>query len=306
MIETTPTGVDGVVMRVSEKSIYDGGKARLEQRRSELAVATEQAATGVRVARAKDDPRAAALLVRHEGVRARADAIADSTATALDDLAAVDGALGDAGNILNEATTVAIQMNNGIYGATERQNAATQVDQLLKAFVGAVNVESDGRYLLAGTREGTVPFAADGTYNGDDGVRRMELAPGITEQVSVRGDVGISGVGGGVDIPGAFIALRTALENNDTDAIKASIDGLNKSVAQLSSFRAEVGTRMQAAQGAQSVALGVRDASVNAATREREVDITEAATNLAFAERAFEAATTATARSFKPTLLDKL
>ncbi len=293
-------------MRVSERSIYDGGKARLENRRADLAVATEQASSGVRVARASDDPRAAALLVRHEGVRARADAITEATATAIDDLSAVDSALGEAGNILEEITSLAIQMGNGIYGETERKNAATTTDQLLKAFVGALNVESDGRYLLAGTNERAPAFNSNGTYAGDDGVRRMELAPGVVEQVSVRGDVGIGGVGGGVDIPGAMIALRDALALNDADAVRASLDGLNKSIAQLSSFRTEVGTRLQATQGARSIARSVVDSTDLASARTRDIDIAAAATNLAFAERAFEAATMATARSFKPTLLNEL
>lgn len=292
-------------MRVSERAIYDSGKARLEQRRSDLAVATDQAASGVRVSRAKDDPRAAALMVRHEGVRARADSIQTSAGTALDDLDAVDSALGEAGALLEEATSLAVQLANGTYSANDRANGATTADGLLKAFVSALNVQSDGRFLLAGTRDNAPAFAADGTYQGDTGARTMELAPGVVEQVSVRGD-GITGANGGTDIPGAIAALRDALAANDTDAIRASITGLNSSITQLSSVRSEVGTRALTVQGARSVAIGVRDNAVVASSHESDIDITEAATSLAMAERAFDAATTATARSFKPTLLDTL
>lgn len=293
-------------MRVSERAIYDAGRDRLGARRSDLATATQQASSGVRVARAIDDPRAAALMVRHEGVRSRADAIADSTSTALDDLNFVDGALGEASAVLEQAVQLAVQMSNDTYTASDRAGAATTADQLLKSFVGALNVQSDGRYLLGGTRDNAPPFSETGVYSGDDGVRQVELAPGIVEQVSIRADTGIAGAAGGTDIPAAFAALRDALTANDTNAIRASIEGLNSSVVQLSTVRGDVGARALTVQTARSAAIGVREYSTLASARESEVDITEAATTLAMAERAFEAATTATARSFKLTLLNEL
>jgi flagellar hook-associated protein 3 FlgL len=293
-------------MRVSERAIYDAGRDRLATRRSDLATATEQASSGVRVARAADDPRAAALMVRHEGVRSRASAIADTTSTALDDLNFVDGALGDASAVLEQAVQLAVQMSNDTYSQSDRTGAATTADQLLKAFVSALNVQSDGRYLLAGTRDTTPPFSEAGVYSGDDGVRQVELAPGIVDQVSIRADTGIAGAGGGTDIPAAFAALRDALAANDTTAIRASIQGLNSSVVQLSTVRADVGARALTVQTARATAIGVREQSVLASANESDIDITDAATSLAMAERAFEAATAATSRSFKLTLLNEM
>jgi flagellar hook-associated protein 3 FlgL len=293
-------------MRVSERYIYDSGRQRLEVRREALARATEQASSGLRVSRAKDDPRAAALLVRHEGVRARADSISATAGSALDDLDAVDGALGEASSTLEQAVSLAVQLSNDTFNASDRAGGAQSASQLLKAFVGALNIESDGRFLLSGTRDDTPPFTDAGVYQGDDGVRSLELAPGIVEQVSVRADLGVAGTGGGTDIPAAIIALRDALAANDTNAIRASIGGLNDSVRQLATLRTDVGARAVSVQSARSVAFGVKDAAVRATATEGEVDIASAATSLAQAERAFEAATQATARSFRLTLLDSL
>jgi flagellar hook-associated protein 3 FlgL len=293
-------------MRVSERAIYDAGRDRMAARRSDLATATEQASSGLRVTRAADDPRAAALMVRHEGVRSRANAIAETTGSALDDLNFVDGALGDASAVLEQAVQLAVQMSNDTYSGSDRTAAATTADQLLKAFVGALNVQSDGRFLLAGTRDNAPPFSEAGVYSGDDGVRQVELAPGIVEQVSVRADTGIAGTAGGTNIPAAFAALRDALAANDTTAIRASIQGLNSSVVQLSTVRGDVGARALTVQTARATAIGVREQSVLASAHESEIDITDAATSLALAERAFEAATTATSRSFKLTLLNEM
>jgi flagellar hook-associated protein 3 FlgL len=293
-------------MRVSERTIFDSATRRLEYSRERLAVATAQASSGQRVARARDDPAAAALLVRHEAVRARAAAIEQSAGTALDDLDAVDAALGEAGGALEEALALAIQMSNDTFNADDRAAAAPAADQLRKAFVAALNVESDGRFLLAGTRDDQPAFSDAGVYQGDDGVRRIEVAPGVSEAVSVRADIAIAGTNGGVDIPATLTNLRDALVANDTAGIRSSIDALRESIRQLSTLRSDVGARALTLQGAIAVADSVQVSARRAAATTGDIDITEAATQMAFAQRAFEAAIQASARSFEPTLLNAL
>jgi flagellar hook-associated protein 3 FlgL len=293
-------------MRVSERHIFDSATRRLEYSRERLTVATSQASSGQRVARAKDDPAAAALLVRHEAVRARAASIEKSAGTALDDLDAVDAALGEAGGALEEALALAIQMSNDTFNAGDRAAAAPAADELLKAFVSALNVESDGRFLLSGTRDDQPAFSETGVYQGDDGVRRIEVAPGVNETVSVRADIAIAGTNGGVDIPATLTTLRDALVANDAAGIRSSIGALHESVRQLSTLRSDVGARGLTLQSAVAIADGVQASAQRGAATAGDIDITEAATEMAFAQRAFEAAVQASARSFEPTLLNAL
>lgn len=293
-------------MRVSERQIFDSGSARLARARAEHADKTQQAATGLRVPTAASDPAAAATLQRQQAARVRADSIAKSTQSAGDDLNAVDGALNEAANVLEQAVSLAVQMSNDTFSAADRRGAATAARAQLASFVAALNVEQDGRFLLGGSKQSAPPFAPDGSYVGDDVVRRAEVAPGEFEDVSVRADVGIKGAGGGVDIPATLQALTDALAANDTSAIRGTIDALHGSIAQLSTLRSDVGAKGTLLLSATSAALSVRDATDAAKADTGDVDITAAASELALAERAFEAATTATARSFKLTLLDSL
>lgn len=293
-------------MRVSERQIFDSGSARLARARAEHADKTQQAATGLRVPTAATDPAAAATLQRQQATRVRAESIARSTQSAGDDLNAVDGALNEAANVLEQALSLAVQMSNDSFTAADRRGAASSAKAQLASLVSALNVEQDGRFLLAGSRQSSPPFGADGSYNGDDVVRRAEVAPGEFEDVSVDPSKGIKGAGGGVDIPATLQALTDALTANDTTAIRATIDGLHASIGQLSALRSDVGAKGTLLLSATSAALTVRDASDAAKATTGDVDITAAASELALAERAFEAATTATARSFKLTLLDSL
>lgn len=293
-------------MRISERQIYDSGSQRLARGRELLADKTAQAASGLRVQTAASDPAAAALLHRNEATAGRASSIARATRAADDDLVAVDGALESAANVLEETLGLAVQMANGTFNAGDRGNAAVHAEQNLKAFVAALNIEQDGRFLLGGTRQDQPPFADDGSYSGDDGARRLEVAPGLFEEVSVRADVGIAGQGGGLDLPAAFLALRDALATNNEAGIRSSIDVLRQGVAQLGTLRSDVGSKSSMLQSARSTSLAVYESAQRSSATVGDADIATSATELALAERAFEAATQATARSFRLTLLDTL
>lgn len=293
-------------MRVSERQIYDTGNARLAQLRTRFAEKAAQASSGLRVPTAATDPASAALLARLQATHTRADSIAKNTRSAGDDLAAVDGALSEAANVLENALALAVQMSNDSFNAADRQQAAGAADAQLKSFIGALNIEQDGRFLLGGTAQDAPPFATDGSYVGDDGAHSLEVAPGVFEDVTVRADLMIKGGATGMDIPSALAALRDALTANDRDAVRASIDDLRLSVTQLSSLRADVGAKGNLLLSAESTAISVRISSEQSTADVGDIDIAASASELALAERAFEAATQATAKTFRLTLLDTL
>lgn len=293
-------------MRISERQIYDSGSLRLARQREVLAEKTEQASSGRRVTTAASDPVAAALLERNDATAGRASSIARSTGAADADLLAVDGALGSAASILEDTLSLAVQMANGTFTGVDRAGAALQAEQNLKAFVAALNIEQDGRFLLGGTNQSQPPFRSDGTYGGDDGARKLEVAPGLFEEVSVRADVGVAGQPSGINIPAAFLALRDALATNNEGDIRASIEVFHQSVAQLGNLRSDVGSKSVMLQSARSTSLAVYDAAQRSSAEAGDADIATTATELSLAERAFEAAAQATAHSFRQTLLNTL
>jgi flagellin-like hook-associated protein FlgL len=70
--------------------------------------------------------------------------------------------------------------------------------------------------------------------------------------------------------------------------------------------RAQLGGAMNVLDTARQVAMAAGDAEDAAAAHVSEIDLAEAATNLAMSERALQAAFTASARSFQLTILDYL
>lgn len=102
-------------------------------------------------------------------------------------------ALTNATNVLQSAQSLATEANNGSLNAAERQDIATQVQQLLQQLMSAANsTDSNGNYIFAGTASSTQPFAQSGgsvAYSGSASVNQVQIAP---NQFMSQGDTGSS------------------------------------------------------------------------------------------------------------------
>jgi flagellar hook-associated protein 3 FlgL len=292
-------------MRTTDRGLFDAARVSIGAARERQAKAAARASTGVEVQHPWDSPSAGAI-ARERFLSSQAQGISRTTSRALDDATATDNALASVLDALGAASALAVQMANDSFQGSDRAAAANSAEQLLQQAIGALNVEVGGRFPLGGTKNDTAPFTSTGAYVGDTGERRLEVAPGQTQVVSVRADVVIGGSGGGVDVLGAMRDLKTALEANDTTAIRASIDTLRNGVAQVAGARAQVGGIQLGLQIASDSFAGLRDAADTRRAGMADADFVDAATDLSFAERALEAAMTASAKTFRLSLLDKL
>jgi flagellar hook-associated protein 3 FlgL len=285
-------------MRVTDRMIFDNANRWTTDASSRLEQATEVASTGVRVGRAADDPGAAGLLGTRQQTQARADAIAQETGRAADELGLVDGALQTVSTTLGRARQLAVQFANATYNADQRASGATEVDGLINQVLSALNTKVGNRYVFAGSKDDTQPFDAAGAYSGDGLVRQVEVAPGVLQDSSVRADVAIKGAGGGVDVLATLQALSAALASNDVAGVQGTLDALDRSTAQVSSARASAGTAMNALDAGTAVAKAASTAEKTAVSHLQDADMADAGTQLALAQRALESAVQASSQSF--------
>jgi|GEM_PF-432559 len=308
-------------MRVSDQMIFnramvDGGAAR-----SRLDEATARASTGVRVVRPGDDPAAAGLVTAERVRMQRLEAIASSAGRASDEIAAADGALSNVSNALARASELAVQLGSDPYSAAERAAGAKEVQGLLASILADLNVKVGNRYVFGGTADGSAPFtglvldaagnvdaAQTGVYGGDANVRQVEIAPGVPQDASVRADVALRGAGGppAADAIATLAALANALAANDRAGVAATLGGLDRSITQLSTARGQAGAIMNALDTAVAANEAARDDAEKRIATLADADVIQAASELALAQHALEAALTATSQSFKLTLLGKL
>jgi len=293
-------------MRVTDRSIFESARASAAVARERMNRATSEMSSGVRVNHPGDDPMAASQSVllgadqSAHGARKRA---LDSTQGELD---LADGALGGITDALRRAHELTVQMSNDTYSAQDRAAAAAEVDGLFSSIVAQLNTKSGDRYLFGGTADATAPFDATGTYSGRADTREVEIFPGIYQQSSIRADVALKGVGGGTDVLAALQQLSTDLRANNGTGVRGAISSLSTGLDQVLLARSQVGSFTNVITMASSAAQSAQDATQKKKAVLTEVDPFDAATNLTLAQRALDAALSASAKSFQLSLLDKL
>lgn len=293
-------------MRVADSTVYDRARESIASARSRQQRAADQVSSGTRVVHPWDDPGAAALILQQSREGERFAALEKGVVRASDELDSADAALGAVTEALSRAYELTVQGASDTYSAADRTVIAGELDGLRRSVIASLNTQVAGRYLFGGFRDGAPPFDSAGNYLGDTNVRSVEVAPGVYQDTSVRADVAIKGVGGGVDVLATLQALTVALNANDSNAVRGLLDGVADSIAQVSLARSQGGNAMSVLD-AHAVALRTsRDASTTQVAREADADIFEASTRLTQAQQALEAALSAAVKSFGKSLLDKL
>jgi flagellar hook-associated protein 3 FlgL len=293
-------------MRVTDSMMYDLALRDGAKARERLEAATSETSSGQKLVHPGDDPAGAGLVTVDRGLAARLDAVGQVAGRASDELQAADNALGDVSTLLVRAREIAMQLSSSGYDASQRAAGATEVRGLVASAVASMNTRVGGRYIFAGRADATAPFDAAGNYLADAGVRQVELAPGVLQDASVRGDVAMAGAGGGTNVFATLGALATALDANDPNAVQATLGALDTSTNQVSLARAQAGTAMSAFDAAVAASKAAGDAARARVSSVADADAIEAASRLAMAQRALEASLTATASGFRITILDYL
>jgi flagellar hook-associated protein 3 FlgL len=292
-------------MRVTDKMIFDRATTQTGRAQQRLQESVNQNASGLKLEHPWDDPAGVAPVVAHRLAIKRFQTIEVVAGRTSDELVAADNALSGVADVLTRARTLAVQLANPTYSAEDRLSAAEEVRQLQQHTIGLLNTQVGSRYIFGGNLDDAPPFEADGAYVGDDGVRRVEVFPGVLQDASIRADVVAKGAGGGVDILDALGDLSAAFAANDVDSVRASLNTLDTSITQVSVGRAQTGAVMSTldvAVGSARLASNHEQATLSSIT---DADVFETASNLALAQRALEAALTASVRSFDLSLLKK-
>jgi len=293
-------------MRVTDRMMFDTATLNAARSRDRAQEAMEEVSTGMRVQHPGDDPAVAAAMVRGRQVVDRMDAINQNAGRAGDEVDAADQALQSLATVLSRARELALQLGNDTYSATDRAGGAAEIDALVRQAVTLMNREVNGRYIFGGDQDRTPPFDIAGNYTGDTAVRQVEVAPGVLEDASVRADVAVKGVGGGVDLFATLQSLSTALTSNNGNGIRGALTDIDSATTQVTTTLAKVGSMGDAFATAQTLATTTRDATIKTVATQAEADIFAASSKLALANHALDATLTAAAQSFRFSLVDKL
>lgn len=165
-----------MTMRVATHSSFERGLSTLQRRQSELADMQEQLTSGKRVARASDDPAAAARAERAMAAKLRTDTEQRALDASRNAVLQAESALGDAGELLQKAREHVLSAGNASYSDQERQGLAVAIRGLREQLLSVANRgDGAGNYLFGGQGSTGVPFtdAPGGVQFGGDGGSTM-------------------------------------------------------------------------------------------------------------------------------------
>ena len=299
-------------MRITEGIISGRNLADLQRANAAVAKASMQVSTGNRLQRPSDDPQAVQKALNLRGDLAATAQYLDTAGASQGWAQATDDALSDINDVLQRAREAVVQGGNGTMSQKDRNDIATQIDQLIGQAKASGNATFDGQYIFAGQKTDTAPYDPDGadTYNGDTGSIVRTIGPGVS--VQLNGSMG-SVLGNGSDgkalqvlrdiaahLRGGTAADTNALRTTDLSAIDASM-------ADVSTARAEAGALSNRLTTATNRLTDLQTSTEKVRSGVEYVDLAEAISTLSSQQAVYQAALQATGSSLSQrTLMDFL
>jgi flagellar hook-associated protein 3 FlgL len=146
-------------MRITTANAFDSGIENLTRRQSELTETQNRLTSGKRVNKASDDPAAAARAERALASISRAETSQRSVEASRSVISLTESALGDAGELLQQAREALVAAGNGAYSDSERRVLGDRISGIREQLLAVAN-RSDGAssYLFGGQGAMQPPF----------------------------------------------------------------------------------------------------------------------------------------------------
>jgi len=242
-------------MRITDNMRFGSVQRSLASLRSRHATLTNQLSSGRKILAPSDDPVAAAKLTKLSARAQRTQDYQNTISAVRADIELSEGTLNQASQLMVRAHELAIAGANDALSPSDRSALAVEAQSLREQMLATVNARGQRGYLFSGSATATPPFAADGTYQGNDIEHEVEISPGVRTRVSVTGSTAFTAAGG-TDVFAALDALHTALLSNDASAISGTLEAIESSRQQIVRTQGQSGLIMNRLDTADE-ALGV-------------------------------------------------
>jgi flagellar hook-associated protein 3 FlgL len=303
-------------MRVSDSLITRQVIYRLNQTSSRLFRTQEQAASGLRFTKPSQDPVGAVQAATLRSSVREMEQYLQNIDIASNRLKLTEVAVGQIGDSLSQARTVAVSGTNDSLSDADRSALAAQIDQCIDDIARAANYHDGSRYLLSGQKVLTPPVTTvlgttvTYTYAGD--TADIELQVGrqstVTCNLNAAEVLNMDGTADATldDVFTSLQSLKTAIENNDVPSIQSGLEDVSSHLTRVTMLRGEIGARLQRVE---SCKVRVEEAKSTAETSLGEIegaDLAQTIVDLEANQTAYEAAAAAANMVQRASLLDYL
>lgn len=294
-------------MRVTFNQVRDGLTA-INTASEQFADAQWQVSTGMRVRQPSDDPVAAQRAINDQASVDEIDAYRGVSDSASSRLVAMDSALSNMIEKIQEAL-VALQSALGSTATqTVRDAAGTTFEGVRDALAADINTSFGGTHLFSGTNSDQPAYArvaGTWTYQGSNDPMSVGISEGRSVAITMDGQAIIQG-SDPQDVLSLVDSLATAARTNDAATLAAGITALNNAMGRATRAQSQVGYDETSISDGESRLSSLKLAATARLSEDRDANMAEALTRMSKAQVTYESALAAVAKSSKMSLLDYL
>ena len=294
-------------MRITQSMMSASMMKNLQNNYKRLDTYQEQLMTNRRLNRPSDDPVGVASALHYRAEISSTTQFEENVSDANSFMEYTDTVLNEVTQVIQKLSELAVQGGTDTVPADARKNIAEEVGELYSHLVSLGNSQFKGKYIFNGQRTDQQPYPADPAndqYSLDTGVVQYQVGAGIYVDVNMIGDRVFGQFGAADSMFKIVNDMKTALENDSTDDIQASIPQLQNMIEKLTLAQAEVGAKQNRLEFTTS-RLGDLN-NVDLQSKTEDIDMPKTITELKTAESIFQASLDTIARISRPTLLDFL
>lgn len=299
-------------MRITQLMTQDTILSDLETASTRLSQTQEELASGYRINKPSDDPYGTSQAISLQSELDATNQYQTNVSEGTGWLNVTDSALTQINDALERVRELTVEGASGSQSASDRQDSATEINQLIDSIKEDADASYEGRYVFAGTATQTAPYTVGGadTYNGDSGTVAREIGPGVSVQINVLGsDLLGSGSGDGklLDVLRTISQHLTSGTTADLNALQTTdLQNLDASLDTLTGMQATVGATTDRLQSATSRLEDVQEAVTQQLANVQDADMAQTMTNFSTEQAAYEAALQAGANILQSSLLNFL
>jgi len=293
-----------MVMRITSSIQNRNFLENINLTKSRLDKAQEQITTGKRVNRFSDDPFAASQSNRIAAVMSTNDQFISNNDLLRSKLELTDSTLQSLVQTMDSARTAAAQALSGVTTPESRAALAESVGSARAEALSSANTKFDGLYLFAGTQSTNPPFVDSGgsvSYVGNDDPVYLRVDAATVMKTNLTNSDVFAGPPAMFD---TLDALKTAIQNNDTAAIRARMNDLETISDRLNTADTVVGGNMQLVDQVQQALKDRNEALQSESSRLTDADLVKAISDMNLANDAVSVALRSQAQIQNLSLID--
>lgn len=286
-------------MKISTNLFFDRASQQMVKGQEELSKVQVQLASGKKVNNPSDEPARASSIQRMLTLVEQQESYTNNIRSVAERLQAQEVSLRGVSDLMQRMRELAVQYTNGTLSGDQRRIAAIEVRGIRDQIHTLANaVDANGRSLFAGASVATPAFDEHGRYQGDQTDTGVPVGSSRLINSRRAGDEVFASIArqssGGIPTAVGFFTVidqfATALENNQVDDARRSIDELALVHQGINLAQADIGADLKLAESQESSLREQLLQSKSILSDLRDLDYAEAVTQMQKRMMALEAA----------------